>query len=128
MPLSLSSARAGWLRAHLERRRHLPLLLALAHQGGVAARAERQRERVEQDRLAGAGFAGEHGKPLGKVDVEPVDQDDVADGKAGEHGQFLAYMQRRDKCHGRGVTELAEATRLRHVGNYERRISPGRPA
>ena len=53
---------------------------------GVAARAERQREGIEQDRLAGAGLAGEHGEPAGEIDVEPVDQDDVADGKSGEHG------------------------------------------
>ena len=41
---------------------HLPLLGAVAHQRGVAARAERQREGIEQDRLAGAGLAGEHGQ------------------------------------------------------------------
>ena len=65
---------------------HLPLLRAMSHQRGVAARAERQREGVEQDRLAGTGLAREHGKPLGEIDVEPIDQDDVADRKPGEHG------------------------------------------
>ena len=28
-------------------------------------------------------------KPGGKIDVEPVDQNDVADRKPGEHGQIL---------------------------------------
>ena len=69
----------------LERGRHLPLLRALPHQRGVAARTERQREGVQQDRLAGAGLAGEHGKPVGEIDVEPIDQDDVADRKPDEH-------------------------------------------
>ena len=82
----------GDQRAHrmvarqLERRRHLPLLRAMAHQRGVAARAERQREGIQQDRLAGAGLAGEHGKALGEIDVEPIDQDDVADREPGKHG------------------------------------------
>ena len=65
---------------------HLALLDAVAHQRLVAARAQGQREGVEQDRLAGAGLAGEHGKPVGKIDVEPVDQDNVADRKSGKHG------------------------------------------
>ena len=49
-------------------------------------RAEGEREGVEQDRLAGAGFAGQHGKAGGKIDVEPIDQDDVADREPCEHG------------------------------------------
>ena len=42
----------------LEGRNHLSLLGALAYQGHIAARAKRERERIEQDRFAGAGFAG----------------------------------------------------------------------
>ena len=45
--------------AEIEGGGHLPVLGALAHQRRVAARAERQRECVEQDRFAGAGFAGQ---------------------------------------------------------------------
>ena len=69
----------------LEHGGHLALLGALAHQRLVAAPAERQGKGIEQDRLAGAGLAGEHGKPFGEIDVEPVDQDDVADGKSRKH-------------------------------------------
>ncbi len=58
---------------------HLALLGALAHQRRIAARAERQRKGVEQDRFAGAGFAGQRGKPGAEIDIEPVDQNDVAD-------------------------------------------------
>ena len=74
------------LRLDVERRRHLPLLGAVAHQARVAAAAERERERIEQDRLAGAGLAGQHRQAGRIVDVEPFDQDDVADREAGEHG------------------------------------------
>ena len=34
------------------------LLGAVAHQRRIAARTEREREGIEQDRFAGAGFAG----------------------------------------------------------------------
>ena len=64
---------------------HLALFGALAHQRRVAARAERQRKGVEQDRFAGAGLAGERGKAGAEIDVQPIDQDDVADGKASQH-------------------------------------------
>ena len=36
---------------------------ALAHHAGVSPPAQRQRQRVDQDRFAGAGLAGEHRKP-----------------------------------------------------------------
>ncbi len=71
--------------AEIERGDHLALLGALAHHGGVAARAERQRESIEQDRFAGAGLAGERGKAGPEIDVQAIDQDDVADGKASKH-------------------------------------------
>ncbi len=45
----------------LEDRRHLAAFSAGAHQRSVAPRTEGERERVEQDRLAGAGLAGQHG-------------------------------------------------------------------
>ena len=71
----------------IERRRDLALLLAVAHDRTVAPAAERKRERVEQDRLAGAGLAGQHGQSGAELEVQPVDQDDVAYIKLGEHGR-----------------------------------------
>ncbi len=73
------------LRRQFEHRGDLALLGALAHQRGVAAGAQRQRKGIEQDRLAGAGLAGQHGKARHEIDVEPVDQNDVADRKPGQH-------------------------------------------
>ena len=77
------------LRRQFEHRRDLPLLHALADQRRVAARAKRQREGVEQDRLAGPGLAGQHGEPRREVEVEPVDQNDVSNRKPGEHALSL---------------------------------------
>ncbi len=65
---------------------HLTVLGALAHQRRLAARAERQRKGVEQDRFAGAGLAGQRGKAGAEIDIQPIDQDDVADRKASQHG------------------------------------------
>ena len=65
--------------------RHLSLLEPLPDQRLVAAAAQGQRESIEQDRFSGAGLAGERGKAVGKIDVEPLDQNDVANGQSGEH-------------------------------------------
>ena len=72
-----------------EHRSHLPLRLALAHQRRVAARAQGEREGVEQDRFAGAGLAGQHSQTFCEIQIELVDQDDVPDGKARQHAEWL---------------------------------------
>ena len=69
----------------VECRDHLALFGALADQRRVAARAERKRKGIEQDRFAGAGLAGQRGKAGSEVDIQPVDQDDVADREASQH-------------------------------------------
>src|SRR5271166_1251949 len=56
---------------------HLTLLGAVAHQGHVAARAEREGKSVKQYGFAGAGFAGQHGKTRAEIDVQSIDKDDV---------------------------------------------------
>ena len=71
----------GKLDLGRDRRRRLPA----AHQPGVGARAQRQPERVEQDRLARAGFAGEHAEAGFEVEVERVDQHHVADDELPQH-------------------------------------------
>jgi len=69
----------------IERGNDLALLGAFAHQRSFAASAERQREGIEQDRFAGAGLACKRGKAGTEIDVEAVDQDDVTNGKSGQH-------------------------------------------
>ena len=58
---------------------------ALADQRGIATGAQRQRQRIEQDRFAGAGLAGQHRHRRRQLDAQLVDDDDVADGQGGEH-------------------------------------------
>ncbi len=70
---------------HVEHRRDLALRLALAHQAAVAAAAERQREGIEEDRLAGAGLPGQDAQAFAKVQLELIDQDDVADRELNQH-------------------------------------------
>ena len=55
------------------------------HQCRVRPRAQRQTETVEQDRLAGAGLAGQHRQARAEGQVQPLDQHHVADRKRGEH-------------------------------------------
>ncbi len=69
-----------------ERRGDRALRRTLAHQRAVGAPAEREPHGIEQDRLAGAGLAGQHAEAFGELEVEPLDQDDVADHEAGQHG------------------------------------------
>src|SRR5687767_476401 len=64
--------------------------LAAPDQAAVGAGAERETERVEQDRLAGSGLAGEDSEAGAEFEIEALDQHDVADGEIGEHG--LARM------------------------------------
>ena len=96
--VGLENGAGGMARTDFEDGRHLPLLGALAYQRLVAAAAQRQREGIQQDRLAGAGLAGQHGEVRGEIDVEPVDQDDVADRKTGEHGRTLGAVTASACC------------------------------
>ena len=85
MALSARSARAGWLRGTSKAAVTWPLRCAVADQRRVAARAERERQRIEQDGFAGAGLAGQHRKAGAKVDLQPFDQDDIADRQMRQH-------------------------------------------
>ena len=53
--------------------------------GASQAGAEYQRKRIEQDRLAGARFAGDDGQAAPELDVELFDQGEVADGERFQH-------------------------------------------
>ncbi len=64
---------------------HLALRLAGTHQTAVAAPAERQREGVEQDGFAGAGLARENSQPRAEIELQPVDQNDVAYRQMDQH-------------------------------------------
>ena len=65
--------------------------------------AEQQAERVQQDRLARAGFAGEHRESLAEFDIERGDDDKVANRKRAEHGNGGAEQ---------GQTRLRDGDRI----------------
>ena len=52
--------------------------------------AEQQAQRVEQDRLARSGFAGEHREAIAEFDIERGDDDKVANRKRAEHGEGVS--------------------------------------
>jgi len=100
------------------------------HQAKIAARAEGQRQGVKQDRLAGAGFARQHRKPLFEVDVQLLDQDNVADGKAREHDRVFGRSF-EDGLERTPAGGLAASPAKRNVhkcgGRRKRRISATAP-
>ena len=69
-------AAGGWVEGRGDRR----LYRGMAYEPAIAARAQRQPQRVEQDRLARAGFTGQHAEPVMEIEIERLDQHHVADG------------------------------------------------
>ena len=58
---------------------HLGALGAMAHHFGTGAAAGEQLQRIHQDGFAGAGFAGEHGQSRAQLQLERIDDGEVAD-------------------------------------------------
>ena len=80
---------SGMIGGEIEDRRHLALRLTVTDERAVAARAERQRQRVEQDRFSRPSLAGQNRQSAGEFEVQLVDQDNVADRKPNEHPEAL---------------------------------------
>jgi hypothetical protein len=58
---------------------------ALAHDAGVAPAAERQLQRIDQDRLACAGLAGQHREAGLEIDFEAADDHEVPQHQPPQH-------------------------------------------
>src|ERR1700741_333178 len=67
----------GRLGIDFEFGRQLGALGAFAHQGGIAAAADQELDRVDQDRLAGAGFPREHGESRPEFQGNFLEDDEV---------------------------------------------------
>ncbi len=95
--LRLRSGDRRVVRPKLERRADLAKLGAMAHEARLSLSSERQRKSVQQDGFAGARLAGQNGQPAVKLEVELVDQDNVADGEVYQHrsGAFAGPYPRR---------------------------------
>ena len=62
------------------------LLRPRAEVRGVAGRAEQEPDRLRQDRLPGAGLAGDRVQPGREGEVGLADEDEVLDAQTAEHG------------------------------------------
>jgi hypothetical protein len=87
-PVSLQAivgeeAQHGMIGSQLETRGDLALARAAPHQRSITTAADGKGEGIEQDRFSGAGLAGEHAKSGTEFEIEPVDQNDVADRQSG---------------------------------------------
>ncbi len=76
------------LRSEREFRRYRRLLGAVADKSALRTHAQRQSQRIEQDRFARAGLAGQHAEAAMESEIEPVDQHDVPDGESQKHQVF----------------------------------------
>src|SRR5690606_25480558 len=54
--------------------------------------AQSQGQRIEQDGLAGAGLAGQHGHAAVERQVELVDEDDIANRKRVQHARIIPRL------------------------------------
>jgi hypothetical protein len=75
--------------ADIEDRRYLPLVSAVAHEAAVTAATKGERKGIEQNGFAGAGLAGENRKTCVKLEIELLDQNDVADRQLDKHRRPL---------------------------------------
>jgi hypothetical protein len=72
---------------NLECRREFSALCAGPQLPQLEAIAQQQAQGVEQDRFAGAGFPGQHGETAVELEVERLDDDEVADRQEPEHAK-----------------------------------------
>ena len=88
-PISMSCPSSERVRGvaggQFEYRGHLALRLAVAHERAVAARAERQRQRIEKNGFSRPGLAGEDRQPRREFEIQLIDQHHIANGEAREH-------------------------------------------
>jgi len=70
---------------HVELSGNRSRVLPASHQAAVRTRSQSKAQRVKKDGFAGTGFAGQDAETCFKLDVKPVDEDDVADGELSQH-------------------------------------------
>jgi hypothetical protein len=58
---------------------------AVADEASFTATAQRKAQGIQQDRLARAGFAGEHVEPRAEFQVKRLDQHHIANGQRSQH-------------------------------------------
>src|SRR5207244_1849117 len=74
------------------------LVTGRADQRRIAAGAEEQADRTREDRLAGAGLAGDRIEPRRELERRLTDQDEIADPEALEHGRTSSGAPAASPC------------------------------
>ena len=86
----------GVLEDGLDRR----LLLARPHEIGRRPAADEQPDGADEDRLARAGLAGEHVQARLELDLQTIDDGQIADGDEAEHRPEVPSYQMVDRAYG----------------------------
>ena len=74
----------GVAAGEIERCFHLSHLCAGTDHLGVRLRAQSERERLDQDALACAGFTGDHGEARLQIEFDPVGEREITQMQAGQ--------------------------------------------
>ena len=108
-------------RRQFENRRDLALRLAVAHQAAVSARAERERQRIQKNRLPRAGLAGQDRQTRREFEVQLIDQHHVANGEARKHERGRIRTERPYGRSWRSTTRQIRGARARGLSRGRRR-------
>ncbi len=76
----------SYMRVHVELGGDVGARRAFAYDGRIGALAQRECKRVDQDGFARARFAREYGETVGQIKIQRVNDDEIADGEAAQHG------------------------------------------
>ncbi len=126
-PSSSSSWRSqsGGFRktGEIEFRGQFGAVAAGAHHAAVGAGTGQQHQRVDQQGLARAGLATDHGQARAKGDLGFFDDGELTDVERGEHGHRSGEGNRAD-CSGSGVAEAETCKRGLQTLLIARRTDP----
>ena len=105
-----------------------------AHQPAIGAGAKRKAKTVQQNRLASPGFAGQHGQALAERQIQPLDQNDIANRQRGQHaglptgrGSEHRMPCTREEARLLGIVGLRLAVAPRHAVIDKLRVAVGVP-
>ena len=80
---------SGGIARQVEVGRQLGALAAMADHAAVGAQPGQEAQRIDQQRLAGAGLAGDHGHARTELQFGGADDGEVLEGEVAEHGPVL---------------------------------------
>ncbi len=116
----------GMAGGEIEDSRHLALRRPRPHQRRAATPAQHKTQGVQQDRLAGAGLAGQHVETRPEVKLQPVDDEQIADIETAQHGSVPSRAPRLQPAPRRQQREDGAALRIAAPNGAARGPTPGK--